>query len=112
MPKSNAACDAFEAKLNLLSNLQDYYLNFNDEDGNMRGDKYPFNYVRVLLHKIYGGIRQMNKEEAELKKLSLVFKTTINYIKSPGFSLESFFYQDNVYDSAERRILKNQDVSL
>ena len=50
----NQACDTINDKLGIIKGLQDYYYSYNDEDGNLKSESYPFNYVRTLNHKTYG----------------------------------------------------------
>lgn len=68
MPKTVGACDLIVDKVSILNNLIDYYYAYNNEDGEMVGPEYPFDYIRVLNHKILGGIRQLNQEEDNVKR--------------------------------------------
>lgn len=58
-PNSNEACDTINDKLGIINSLQEYYYSYNDENGNQKAEKYPFNYVRTLNHKIYGSLMSL-----------------------------------------------------
>lgn len=112
LPKTFNACQQIETKLNLLNNLTDYYFSYNNEDGEMISKEYPFNYIRVLNHKIFGAMRQLNEEEDDIKKYITIFKTTINEIQAPNFSVQHFYYEDDRYKKVEQMIMLKEDPSL
>lgn len=61
----------------------------------MKTDSYPFNYVRILNHKIFNSINKVSSLEDELKRIIIIFKTTINSLKSSNLNLSSFYFNNN-----------------
>ena len=57
-------------------------------------------------------MKNLGEIEAEFKEQIITFQTTIYFIKSADFSMQSFYYKDNKYEKVEQELLKHDEKKL